>query len=62
MSQSDKPTNSVFETVEGLTLVDPEVFKDFQQAMTEEVIPEIVKVIEERRLLAAHTRHQQLKS
>lgn len=62
MSESEKPAKSVFEVVEGLTPVDPEVVKDFQQAMTEEVIPEIEKVIEERRLLAAHTRHQQLKS
>jgi hypothetical protein len=29
--------------------------------MTDEVIPEIVKVVEERRMLAAESRHWQLK-
>jgi hypothetical protein len=29
--------------------------------MTDDVIPEIEKVVEERRLLAAHTRQKQLK-
>lgn len=62
MNESEMPAKSVFEIVEGLIPVDPKVLQDFQQAMTDEVIPEIVEVIEERRLLAAHTRHQQLKS
>lgn len=60
MNESEMPAKSVFEIVEVLfPLI---MVEDFQQAMTDEVIPEIVEVIEERRLLAAHTRHQQLKS
>lgn len=61
MIDPDKPGKSIFEVVEGLTPVDPELLKDFQQAMKEDVIPEIVKVIEERRLLAAESRQKQLK-
>lgn len=62
MNESQMPGKSVFETVEGLYPVDPKVLKDFQQVMIDKVIPEIVEVIEERRLLAAHTRRLQLKS
>ena len=61
MNESDKPVLSIFDAVEGLTPVDPALLEDFQQAMAQEVIPEIVKVIEERRLLAAESRHKQLK-
>ena len=61
MNQSEKPPKSVFELVEGLTPVDEEVTEEFRRAMTDEVIPEIEKVVEERRLLAAHTRQKQLK-
>lgn len=52
---------SVFDLIEGLTKVDPEALADFKRAMTEDVIPEIVKVVEERRLQAAESRHWQLK-
>jgi hypothetical protein len=62
MSNPEKPAKSVFEMVEGLTAVDPKLVESFQQAMDEQVIPEIVEVIQERRLLAADTRHKQLKS
>jgi hypothetical protein len=51
----------VFDLVEGLTSVDPKALADFKQEMTQEVIPEIVKVVEERRMLAAESRHWQLK-
>lgn len=51
----------VFDLIEGLTSVDPTELADFERAMSEEVIPEIVKVVEKRRMLAAKTRHRQLK-
>jgi hypothetical protein len=35
--------------------------KDFEKTMTEEVIPEIVDIIEERKLKAAESRNWQLK-
>lgn len=57
----DNPDKGVFELVEGVTAVDPALLIDFQRAMTEEVIPEIVRVVEERRLLAAESRQWQLK-
>lgn len=41
--------------------VDLKALDDFKRAMTEEVIPEIVRVVEERRLGAAQSRHWQLK-
>lgn len=62
MNSSEKPAKSVFEVVEGLTPVEAEVVEEFRKAMAEEVIPEIEEVVDERRLLAARTREQQLKS
>lgn len=62
MKESEIPSKSVFETVADLSPVDPDVVQDFLQAMNNEVIPEIVKVIEERRLEAASTRQLQLKT
>lgn len=41
--------------------VDLKALDDFRSAMTNEVIPEIVRVVEERRLGAAQSRHWQLK-
>jgi hypothetical protein len=60
MTTKDK--TSVFDLVEGLTPVDPSALAEFEHAMTEEVIPEIVRVVEERRTLAADTRQWPLKS
>lgn len=61
MNEAEKGAESVFERVEGLTAVDPEVIKEFTEVMNTQVIPEIVKVIEERRLLATQVRNQPLK-
>lgn len=52
---------NVFELIEGLTSVDPDELAEFEQAMKEEVVPEIVKVVEKRRMLAAKSRRWQLK-
>jgi len=57
----EKEAKSVFELIDGFTPVDPQKLKDFEKAMTEEVIPEIVEIIEERRLKAAESRNWQLK-
>jgi hypothetical protein len=56
-----KETKGVFDLIDGLTPVDPSALEDFKQAMTRDVIPEIVKIVEERRLKAAESRHWQLK-
>ncbi len=53
--------SKLLDKIDGVTRVDPQQFKAFERLMTEEVIPEIVKVVEERRLLAAQSREWQLK-
>ena len=45
----------------GLVPVDPNVLQDFLKEMNEQVIPDILKVVEERRLLAAESWQWQLK-
>ena len=57
----DKKAADVFESIDGLKAVDPESLRDFEQAMRDEVIPEIVEAVQERRLLAAKSRRWQLK-
>jgi hypothetical protein len=59
--EKDKKEGDVFQAIEGLQPVDPNALADFKRAMTEDVVPEIVKVVEERRMLAAESRHWQLK-
>jgi len=49
------------ERIEGVQEIDPQRLQEFKRLMTEEVIPEIVKVVEERRLRAAESRQWQLK-
>ena len=51
---------TVFEQIEGLEPVDPEALVDFEREMTDKVIPEIVEVLEERRLLAEESRLREL--
>lgn len=51
----------VFEAIEGLTSIDADDIKEFEVEMNEQVIPEIVDVVERRRMLAAKTRHWHLK-
>ena len=57
----DEGAKGVFDLVEGLTSISPDELADFEKAMKKEVIPEIVKVVEKRRMLAAKSRHWQLK-
>lgn len=47
--------------IKGLVAVDPKKLANFKLAMTNEVIPAIVKKVEKRRLAAAKNRHKQLK-
>ena len=61
MSDEREEKKGVFDLVEGFTAIDPNALTEFKQEMTEEVIPEIVKIVEERRMLAAESRHWQLK-
>lgn len=56
-----KKETGVFAQIEGLTPVDPAALEDYKRAMTEKVIPEIVRVVEQRRVLAAESRRRHLK-
>jgi hypothetical protein len=56
---NDKETG-VFDQIEGLMPVDQNALEDFKREMTENVIPEIVQVMEERQMLAAESRHREL--
>jgi hypothetical protein len=47
--------------LDGLKPVAPNALDDFERAMNEEVIPDIIKAVEERRLLVAKSRQRQLK-
>ncbi len=57
----EKEAKGVFELIDGLKSVDPQKLKDFETTMRDEVIPEIVEIIEERKLKAAESRNWQLK-
>jgi hypothetical protein len=59
--EDNEKKEAVSNVVQGLVPIDPAVLNDFLREMNEEVIPEIVKAIEERRLLAAENRQRQLK-
>ena len=61
MEKKDTDENNIFDLIEGLKPVDPAALEEFEEAMSEEVIPKIVEVVEERRLKAAVSRHWQLK-
>jgi hypothetical protein len=53
--------SSVLDKIDNLKKIDPQQLQEFKRLMTEEVIPEIVKVVEERRVRAAESRLWQLK-
>jgi len=59
MTNDDR--TGVFDLIPGLKPVDEQALEAFTSAMMEEVIPEIVRVVEERRVLAAKSRDWQLK-
>lgn len=60
-NKDNKQEKGLFDLIKGLTQVDPAALGDFKQTMTQEVIPEIVEIVEKRRMLAAESRHKQLK-
>lgn len=56
-----KKEESIFDNIEGLTKVDPEALAEYKKEMTEKVIPELVQIVEERRMLAAESRYREMK-
>jgi hypothetical protein len=61
MDNKEKVEKSVFDLVEGVTPVDQSTLEQYERKMTEEVIPDIVRTVEQRRLFAAVSRLKQLK-
>lgn len=57
----EKDEEAKIDLVAGLTPVDQAALAEFKKVMADEVIPEIVRVVEERRLGAADSRLWQLK-
>lgn len=56
----EKKQGGVFKLVENLKPVDPNALEAFEREMNEKSIPEIIREVEKRRLLAAESRHRQL--
>jgi len=56
-----KKADDVSEVIKGLTPLPSGALEAFEREMTEKVIPEIIKAVEERRVLAAESRQRQLK-
>jgi hypothetical protein len=59
--QDKSKKNDLFNDVDGLHPLDPKSLRQFEDAMNEDVIPEIVDAVEDRRLRAAESRRWQLK-
>ena len=58
MNQKDQ----LLKGVEGLEKVDPEKLDSFRKEMSEKVVPEIKRVVEERRILASTSRHRRIEA
>ncbi len=56
----DKNKSSLFKLVEGLKPVDASALEAYEREMTDEAIPEIIKDVEKRRMLAAESRQRRL--
>jgi hypothetical protein len=56
----DKDKPDLFDEIEGLTPVGPDTLEQFKREMIENVIPDIVRIVEQRRMLAAESRHRKL--
>jgi hypothetical protein len=61
MDNPEREEKGVFDLIQGFTAVNPKALEEYLKTMNQEVIPEIVRVVEERRILAAESRHWQLK-
>ncbi len=61
MDNKEKVEKSVFDLVEDVKPVDQSMLEEYERKMTEEVIPDIVRTVEQRRLFAAASRLKQLK-
>ena len=55
------PTDALLEKIQGLEPVEPEKVEEFKRAMTDDIVPRMVKAVEDRRLAAAKSRGKPLK-
>lgn len=51
---------TIIDQIEGLEQVDENELAEFKREMTERVIPEITRIVEKRRLLAAESRYREM--
>jgi hypothetical protein len=58
----DKSKTGVFKLVQGLKPVDPTALAEYEREMTDNAIPEIIKDVEKRRMLAAESRQRRLET
>jgi hypothetical protein len=58
----DEKKTDLFKLVEGLKPVDSNALAAYEREMAEETIPEIIKDVEKRRMLAAESRHRRLET
>jgi hypothetical protein len=56
----DQSKTGIFKLVEGLKPVDANALAEYEREMTEEAIPEIIREVEKRRMLAAESRQRRL--
>jgi hypothetical protein len=56
----NEPKTGIFKLVDGLKPVDPKALADYEREMAEQAIPEIIKEVEKRRMLAAESRQRRL--
>ena len=56
----DDDKGGLFKLVEGLKPVDASALADYEREMADEAIPEIIRDVEKRRMLAAESRHRRL--
>jgi hypothetical protein len=54
--------SSIFDLIEGFESVDPADFAEYERAMREEVVPEIVRVVEQRERDAQESRRRILRT
>ncbi len=56
----DKNKSGLSKLIDGLKPVDASALADYEREMTEEAIPNIIKDVERRRMLAAESRQRRL--
>jgi hypothetical protein len=56
----DNNDRQIFKLLQGLKPVDASALTDFAREMADEAIPEMLREVEKRRMLAAESRHRQL--